>query len=202
MTTSTYDGRVAMRSTTITLAIGLLLCAFAVSAQQADLYSQITPLETAINNGTATRAQQLDLARLYIQTGRFYEAQTITEKLLAADPNDADAKAIRDQALNGIRDVGQRKVAEAEANAHRSGALLDGSTKGFRQYAERHLLQQAYGRRRDRARKCENVERRSGRCDSCAQHFSAESAERHAGAAASRSASRITRSANRADWKD
>src|SRR5438105_12200167 len=122
MTTSIYDGRIAMRSTTITLAIGLLLYAFAASAQQADLYSQITPLETAVSNGTATRAQQLDLGRLYIQAGRFYEAQTITEKLLAADPNDADAKAIRDQALNGIRDVGQRKVAEAEANADRSGA--------------------------------------------------------------------------------
>ena len=111
-----------MRSTTIIFAIGLLLCAIAALGQQPDLYSQITPLETAVNNATATPAQQLDLARLYNQAGRFYEAQTITERLLAADPNNADAKSVHDIAANGVRDVQIKKVADAEVAAHRSGA--------------------------------------------------------------------------------
>jgi tetratricopeptide (TPR) repeat protein len=111
-----------MRSRTINLAIALLICAISAIAQQGDPYSRINPLETAVNNGTATRAQQLDLARLYIEVGRFYEAQTIADRLLAADPNDADAKSIREQATSGLRDIQMRKVAEAEARAHRSDA--------------------------------------------------------------------------------
>src|SRR5438270_7242603 len=121
MTTEFNDRRVAMRSTTITLAIGLLLCAMAAFAQQTDLYSQITPLETSVNNGTASAAQQLDLARLYNRVGRFYEAQTITDRLLATDPNNADVKSVHDIAATGVRDVQIRKVADAEVLAHRSG---------------------------------------------------------------------------------
>jgi thioredoxin-like negative regulator of GroEL len=106
-----------MRSTMKIFMIGLLLCATSAWAQQPDLYSQINPLETAVNNGTATRAQQLDLAKLYIQAGRFYEAQQIGDKLLAIDPNDADAKTLRDQASKGITDIQMAQVAQAEARA-------------------------------------------------------------------------------------
>jgi tetratricopeptide (TPR) repeat protein len=111
-----------MRSTKILLAVGLLLCAMAALGQQTDLYTQIVPLEAAVNNGTATPAQQLDLARLYNRAGRFYEAQTITDRLLVTDPNNADVKSVHDIAMNGVRDVQLRKVADAEAAAHRSGA--------------------------------------------------------------------------------
>ena len=111
-----------MRSTTIFLAIGMLLCGMAALGQQPDLYTQITPLETAVNNGTATPDQQLELARLYNQAGRFYDAQTITDRLLATDPNNADAKSVREIAATGIRDVQIKKVADAELAAHRSGA--------------------------------------------------------------------------------
>src|SRR5437763_7234817 len=122
MTTRTLDGKAAMRMTKIVLGIALLLCAIGAVAQQTDLYSRIDPLEKALNSGTASHDQQLDLARLYIQAGRYYDATKITDQLLAADANDADAKSVRDQAARGIRDVQDRKVSEAEASAHRSGA--------------------------------------------------------------------------------
>ncbi|HEY8133910.1 MAG TPA: tetratricopeptide repeat protein, partial [Thermoanaerobaculia bacterium] len=107
-----------MRLTKITLAIALLLCAMAAHAQQAD----INTLESALNNGTATRTQQLQLARLYIQSGRFYEASKIADQLLVSDPNNADAKAVREEATRGLRNIQDRRVAEAEAAAHKTGA--------------------------------------------------------------------------------
>jgi hypothetical protein len=116
MKTCSTDGKVAMRLTKIILAIALLLCAMAGFAEQTD-YSQIDALESALNNGTATRTQQLELSRLYIQAGRFYEASKITDQLLASDPNDADAKAVGDQATRGRRDLQDRQVAEAQAKA-------------------------------------------------------------------------------------
>jgi len=100
-----------MRSTMIILAVSLLLCAPSRAQQTTDVSSQITPLETAVNSGTATRSQQLDLARLYIQAGRFYDAQTLADKMLANDPNDADAKTLRDQASKGITDIQMAQVA-------------------------------------------------------------------------------------------
>lgn len=112
-----------MRSTMIFLAFCALLCGTS-QAQQSDVYTQITPLETAVNSGTATRAQQLDLARLYIQVGRYYEAQTLTDRLLANDPNDAEAKAVRDQTSKGITDIQMAKVSAAEARA-KSGEATD-----------------------------------------------------------------------------
>ncbi len=113
-----------MRPTKIIFAIALLLCATGAVAQQDDLYSKINPLEAAVNNGTATRSQQLDLARLYIQAGRFYEASKISGRLLAVDPNDTEAASVREQATRGLRDIQDRKLAEAEATA-RSSAGTD-----------------------------------------------------------------------------
>ena len=114
-----------MRSSRIALVTGLLLCASVALPQSVDLYSRITPLETAVTNGTATHDQQLELARLYIQTGRFYEASTITDRLLNTDPNDAAAQAVRDQATRGLRDIQDRKVAEAQKKANTSGTDED-----------------------------------------------------------------------------
>src|SRR5438093_2425434 len=115
------DGRVAMRSKTI-LALALLLCASFALAQQGDLYSRIDPLEKAYTSGTATHDQQIELARLYNQAGRYYDASKITDQLLAADANDNAAATIRDEAARGMRDVADKKVAEAEAAAKKDGA--------------------------------------------------------------------------------
>ena len=93
--------------------------------QQVDFNSRIPPLESALSSGTATRDQQLELARLYIQGGRYYEASKISDQLLAADANDADAKAIRDQAATGMRNINDRKVAEAQAKAYGKGSTVD-----------------------------------------------------------------------------
>ena len=95
----------------------------AVHAQQQDtLYARINPLETAVSSGQATRAQQLELAALYNQSGRYYEASKITDTLLAADPNDAEAKAVGDIATKGRRDAAEQNVAQAEAKVRAEGA--------------------------------------------------------------------------------
>src|SRR5437660_7821045 len=110
-----------MRSTTI-LGIALLLCASFALAQEGDLYSRIDPLEKAYTSGTATHDQQIELARLYNQAGRYYDASKITDQLLAADANDHAAATIRDEAARGMRDVADKKVAEAAAAAKKDGA--------------------------------------------------------------------------------
>src|SRR2546423_7659779 len=111
-----------MSPSRLTMIAAAMLLALSAFAQQDDLYSRITPLEQAVNSGTATPAQQLELARLYSRAGRFYEAKKIADQLVAASPNDADAASVRDDAARGLRDMQSKKVAEAEANAKRSGA--------------------------------------------------------------------------------
>jgi len=98
------------------------LCAAAAAIAQDTPYSRITPLEAAVSSGTATRAQQLELARLYSQVGRFYEASKIAGGLLATDANDAEAIAVRDEATKALHALADKKVAEAEGNARRAGA--------------------------------------------------------------------------------
>ena len=82
----------------------------------------IGTLEPIVNAGTATRDQQLDLARAYIQVGRFYEASTLAKQVLDAKANDADAAALRDQAVAGLHTAAEQKVSAAQANANRQGA--------------------------------------------------------------------------------
>src|SRR6184192_1993140 len=95
----------------------------AIHAQQQDnLYTRITPLEAAVSTGGATRAQKLELAGLYNQTGRYYEASKLTDALLASDPNDAEARVIGDAAAKGRRDAATQAVAAAEAKANAGGA--------------------------------------------------------------------------------
>jgi tetratricopeptide (TPR) repeat protein len=100
-----------------------IVCATVLHAQQQDTsYTRITTLESAVTRGQATRAQQLELASLYNQAGRFYEASKVTESLLASNPNDAEAKAAAQAASNGRRDTAARNVAAAEAKANGGGA--------------------------------------------------------------------------------
>lgn len=103
-------------------AVAVALLALSAAAQQDDLQSRIKPLETAVTSGTASSAQQLELARLYIQSGRYYEASKLSGRVLAADPNDAAAQKVRDDAATGLREVNDKNVAAAEAKAHAAGA--------------------------------------------------------------------------------
>jgi len=98
-----------------------MLCAAAVYAQS-DVYNQINPLESAVKNNTATHDQQIQLSRLYIQAGRYYEASQLAARLLALDPNDSDAIAVRDDASAHLRQAASQRVTAAEAAAQRSEA--------------------------------------------------------------------------------
>jgi predicted Zn-dependent protease len=94
-----------MRPTRIVAAVATLLCAIAATAQSTD-----------------DRATQLQTARQYIQEKRYYDAQKVTNTLLAADPNDAEALSVRDEAKRDLQALNDARVAEAEAAARRSGA--------------------------------------------------------------------------------
>src|SRR5947207_2569517 len=99
-----------MRPAKLLLAVTLVVaCAAAVQGQD-DVYAHIKPLESAIASGTATRAQQLELARLYVDSGRFYEASKLANDLLASDANDADAVAVRDRATKELHDQAEKNV--------------------------------------------------------------------------------------------
>ncbi len=102
----------------------LLACLLwsAVSLAQSDVSSDLRPLETSVRSGTATREQQLALARLYNSSGRYYEASKLSSSLLNKNPADAEAIIVRDEAKRGLRDVNDRAVADAEARAARDGA--------------------------------------------------------------------------------
>lgn len=96
-------------------------CASAVLAQD-NPQSAIYTLEKTVNAGTATRADQLNLARAYIAVGRYYEASKIAKHLLDIDSNDAESATIRDEAAKGMRTIAQQKLASAEAAAKAKGA--------------------------------------------------------------------------------
>jgi len=100
-----------------------ILCAATVFAQN-DNYSRIKPLEDAMTSGQASHAQKVELARLYNESGRYYEATKIADSMLADDPNDAAAKEIHDNAVRSLRDIQDKKVAQAEAQA-KSGTDAD-----------------------------------------------------------------------------
>lgn len=64
----------------------------------------------------ASQSSDADKAtiRQYIQAGRFYEAGKIADRLLAADPNDAEAAALRQEARAGLQRLQDEKLQEAE----------------------------------------------------------------------------------------
>lgn len=105
---------------TILTIIFLLTCGTALAQDDARL--TITLLERSVSEGTATRAQQLDLARAYMSTGRYYEAGKIAKRLIAADANDADAIALRDKSQEQLRGIAQQRVTDAESAASRASA--------------------------------------------------------------------------------
>jgi len=102
--------------------LAVLFCTTAALSQQPDLNTQIHSLEAAVQSGTATTGQQLELARLYLQENRFYEAGKAADSVLSREPDNADAKAISDQTSRRLHEVQDRAVAAAESNANRSGA--------------------------------------------------------------------------------
>ncbi|HEX9984770.1 MAG TPA: hypothetical protein VGF69_16025 [Thermoanaerobaculia bacterium] len=99
----------------------LLICSTSAFAQ-ADSYTGIKSLESAIESGNATRDQQVELARLYLEAGRYYEARKLAERVLALNANDTQATEIRNRAAEELRNVAQRNLADAEAKVSAAGA--------------------------------------------------------------------------------
>jgi len=111
-----------MRTHSLIVITLVILIAAPVALAQDDIYNRINPLEKSVATGTASRADQIELGRLYIQTGRPYEASKIAKSLLATNPGDTDAAVLRDDADRALVDVNQRKVKEIEARAQSAGA--------------------------------------------------------------------------------
>lgn len=102
----------------VAVSVQLALVPTMVCAQQSDAGR----LERRYQAGSATRSEQLRLAESYIEAARYYEASRIASRLLVDDPNDREAAALRERALTGLKDVQDRRVAEAEAAARQKGA--------------------------------------------------------------------------------
>src|SRR5687768_13517560 len=100
----------------------VVLCAFTAAAADEDVRKTISRLEKVHEAGTATRAEQLDLARAYIEVGRYYEARKLAEALADADANDTEAASVRDRAREQMRLIANQRLEDAMAAAKRDGA--------------------------------------------------------------------------------
>ena len=110
-----------MRGTTLFLILAVMLCTVGAAADE-DARRTIAKLEQSVDAGTASPAEQLELARAYIAVGRHYEAKRVASALADAHPDDADAVALRDRASEQMRLLAQQRVADAEAAAKADGA--------------------------------------------------------------------------------
>lgn len=97
-------------------------CAFTAAAADEDVRKTISRLERAHEAGTATRAEQLDLAHAYIEVGRYYEAKKLAGALADADAGDTEAAGVRDRAAEQMRLIAVQRLEDAEAAAKRDGA--------------------------------------------------------------------------------
>jgi len=86
-----------------TSALLLLLCASPMASQ-------------------STAASDKATIRQYLESGRFYEARKIADRLIAADPADTEAAALRQEASIGLQRFQAEKVREAEELAARGEA--------------------------------------------------------------------------------
>lgn len=100
----------------------LLSAAISFGAAAQDQYADLKALETSYKSGSASREDQLRLARLYIDAGRFYEASKVLNALTAANSGDTEATALREEATRGLRVANERRIAEAETAARAAGA--------------------------------------------------------------------------------
>lgn len=91
----------------LTIAIAVALVCTAASAQEV---------------ATESRDERLQRARSYVESARYYEASKIAEELLAAHGEDAEARAILDEATQGLRAVHQRQIEMARERAVRADA--------------------------------------------------------------------------------
>lgn len=89
-----------------------------ISAQE----SSTATLEQQVVTGIASRQERIDLARRYVESGRFYEATKVADAILADNPGDVEAAKLRTEAAEGLRKVQDLKLREAEELAARAGS--------------------------------------------------------------------------------
>ncbi|HUP63945.1 MAG TPA: tetratricopeptide repeat protein [Thermoanaerobaculia bacterium] len=106
---------------------GLILTIAITAAGQtaATPAGRMADLEREIASGTASIEEQLELARIYLKAGRYYEAGQLADRALATRPNDAEATRIRTAASEGLTSIQSTRVAEAEAAAQAPGATVE-----------------------------------------------------------------------------
>ena len=111
-----------MRTHSVLLVASLALVSAATLTAQENPLDHIATLEPSVNAGTASRDQQLELARLYLQVGRFYEASKAAQSVLAKDANDTAAADVKRQADERMKATAGQRVSEAEARVAAAGA--------------------------------------------------------------------------------
>lgn len=77
---------------------------------------------TTFPQTTTSSQTSLDTARRYVETGRYYEASKIVDQILLSDPGNPEAAELRARALEGLKQLQETKLREAEALAARGGA--------------------------------------------------------------------------------
>lgn len=111
-----------MRTRKLLFVVALTLVSTITISAQENILDRVATLENTVNAGNASREQRLELARLFIQVGRFYEASKIAESLVAQNANDADAIAVKAQADQRLKGMSEKRIAEAEARGQAAGA--------------------------------------------------------------------------------
>jgi tetratricopeptide (TPR) repeat protein len=104
------------------ISCAVVLCAFTAAAADEDVRRTIARIEQSVEAGTATAAEQRELARAYIEVGRYYEARKLATSLAETDPNDAEAASLRDRAAEQLRLIANQRLEDAQAAANREGA--------------------------------------------------------------------------------
>jgi tetratricopeptide (TPR) repeat protein len=100
----------------------VVLCALTVAAAGDDVRDRVASLEKTVTADTATRSDRLELARAYIDAGRYYEAQKLATSMVESDPTDTEAAALRDRATEQLKLIATARLEDAQAAARREGA--------------------------------------------------------------------------------
>lgn len=103
------------------ISCAVVLCAFAAAAAPQTTEDARTTIKR-LEESAATRAEQLELARAYIEVGRYYEAKKLASAMTDADPNDTEAASLRDRASEQLRLIANQRLDDAIATAKRDGA--------------------------------------------------------------------------------
>ncbi len=105
-----------MRTPLLALSISALLLT-AAGARAQEVAPDLEKLQAQARSAQASSADEEALAGGYLESGRFYEARKIADRLLVGKPGDLELTRIRDAADAGLRQYTETKIREAEQAA-------------------------------------------------------------------------------------